>query len=308
MQNHRETIKTLAFVGGTHGNELTGVYTIPWLLKQDWFQKSPLNLKTLIANPEAVKAGRRYVDVDLNRCFSNELLNNSDESALEYNLARDINDYLGPKNSEQAADLIVDIHNSSANMGISLIVGMMDEFLFALCHHLLNISEDVRIYSMPEDPTNSPYLPTIAKRDICLEIGPQPHGSLIAETLFQSQKMTEAIHDFCISWSDLPEENINQILIKPLPHFTQVKNLDYPRDSEDNPQAMIHPLVQSRDYNEFDFSQQSMFCDFDGVDIPNKLDGKYSPVFINEQAYYEKGIAMSLTTKETLNFKEFNSK
>ena len=71
-----DLIRRVAIVGGTHGNELTGVY----LVKK--FQQSPNLLKrsfdviTFLANPKAIAANRRYIDRDLNRCFSKKDLFN----------------------------------------------------------------------------------------------------------------------------------------------------------------------------------------------------------------------------------------
>ena len=57
------SICKVAIVGGTHGNELTGVYLVrkfdrfPELLNRPSFE-----CVTLIANPQAVVANRRYID------------------------------------------------------------------------------------------------------------------------------------------------------------------------------------------------------------------------------------------------------
>lgn len=85
--------RNVAIVGGTHGNERIGV-----LLAEHWQQQpepvtrttfqtkvgslpavdcfyfpsvgnNPRIPQVLVANPEAVRLNRRFVDVDLNRCF-----------------------------------------------------------------------------------------------------------------------------------------------------------------------------------------------------------------------------------------------
>ncbi|HIO95788.1 MAG TPA: aspartoacylase, partial [Campylobacterales bacterium] len=63
-------IKKVAITGGTHGNELTGVYLV-----KKW-QKSPTRIKrssfetiTQLMNQQAIKEVRRYIDHDLNRSF-----------------------------------------------------------------------------------------------------------------------------------------------------------------------------------------------------------------------------------------------
>ena len=60
-------------VSGTHGNEINGI----WLFEQ--YEKSPFLINThgiktfkVIGNPEAKKAGKRYIHNDLNRSFLEE--------------------------------------------------------------------------------------------------------------------------------------------------------------------------------------------------------------------------------------------
>ena len=62
-------------VAATHGNERNA----PWLLQQwrtrpELLKASGLDLQLEIGNPEAFAANRRYLDRDLNRCFTPELL------------------------------------------------------------------------------------------------------------------------------------------------------------------------------------------------------------------------------------------
>ena len=62
-------------VAGTHGNEINGI----WLF-EEWEKSSFLinthGIKTckVIGNPEARKAGKRYVHSDLHRSFKEESL------------------------------------------------------------------------------------------------------------------------------------------------------------------------------------------------------------------------------------------
>lgn len=64
----------VAVCGGTHGNELSGVYLVRELLKEGQDKKTddegPLPVQMLLSNPRAIQQCRRYIDADLNRCFS----------------------------------------------------------------------------------------------------------------------------------------------------------------------------------------------------------------------------------------------
>lgn len=143
-------LSRVAVCGGTHGNELSGVYMLRELKKQSSVQAGPVSLITVLSNPRAVESCRRYIDQDLNRCFTTHLLRQvggkkgivggffkkrrmmsessspssaplTDESPYEQKRAHEINAQLGPKGSPEAVDLLCDIHNTTSNTGLCLI-------------------------------------------------------------------------------------------------------------------------------------------------------------------------------------------
>lgn len=66
-------IKNIACLGGVHGDELTGIFLIKKFQRSpSLVQRSSFETITLLGNPEAISAGRRYIDRDLNRCFSKQ--------------------------------------------------------------------------------------------------------------------------------------------------------------------------------------------------------------------------------------------
>lgn len=70
-----EPIKKIAIFGGTHGNELTGVFLVThWLKDGAEIQREGLEVKPFITNPRAVEKCVRYIDCDLNRVFNLENL------------------------------------------------------------------------------------------------------------------------------------------------------------------------------------------------------------------------------------------
>ncbi|BDA71659.1 hypothetical protein CAL7716_058250 [Calothrix sp. PCC 7716] len=77
-------LNRVLIVGGTHGNEFTGAY----LIKK--FQQNPelvhresFKTLTLFANKRAFTEVRRYIDRDLNHCFSRLDLQNTTLSGYE---------------------------------------------------------------------------------------------------------------------------------------------------------------------------------------------------------------------------------
>jgi len=266
----------IVICGGTHGNELTGVYLAK---KHGW----------LLANPAAAAVCRRYIDRDLNRCFALADLNGND-NALEPARAREINALLGKKGSENAPDFILDIHNTTANMGITLILSSSEPALLQISATIAREFSNVHIYLQPEKREESPYLGTIAKNDVCIEAGPQAHGTLDAEIFFKVEKIVFRFLELAEVWNNgaLPK-------ISNFETFTEMRSIDYPRDSKGNITAIIHPLLQGKDFCELK-SGMPVFMGFDGKEILWEGETCY-PAFVNEAAYYEKGIAMSLAER-----------
>jgi succinylglutamate desuccinylase len=270
-----ESMNKTVICGGTHGNELTGVYLAK---KHGW----------LLANPAAADKCRRYIDCDLNRCFAMSSLNSKEKNGLEHIRAKIINAMLGQKGTDDAPDLILDLHNTTANMGITMILSHSDPGIINICAHIAKEFKDIHIYLQPENREESPYIGTIAKRDVCIEAGPQAHGTLNAELFFKVERvafrfleLANALNNGC-----LPEINGK------IETFTEMRNVDYPRNSEGCITAMVHPALQGRDFCELK-AGMPVFMGFDGSEILWQGETCY-PAFVNEAAYYEKGIAMSL--------------
>jgi len=138
-------LSRVLIVGGTHGNEFTGVYLIkkfeqfPQLINRSSFETL-----TLLANPQAFIAVRRYINKDLNRCFMHQNLENLTLSSYEDLRAREIN-YLFGKNGKTPVDLIVDLHSTTANMGITIIVDNDEPFNLQLAAYLNYINPAIKV-------------------------------------------------------------------------------------------------------------------------------------------------------------------
>lgn len=146
-------LSRMAVCGGTHGNEMSGVYMLRELKQQSVGQVGSASLITVLSNPRAVESCRRYIDKDLNRCFTSHLLRQvkkideniskrkrplspldenvpnpllssapvTDDTPYEQKRAQELNAQLGPKGSQEAVDLLCDLHNTTSNMGLCLI-------------------------------------------------------------------------------------------------------------------------------------------------------------------------------------------
>ncbi|MHC5826422.1 MAG: succinylglutamate desuccinylase/aspartoacylase domain-containing protein, partial [Nostoc sp.] len=64
--------------------------------------------------------------------------------------------------------------------------------------------------------------------------------------------------------------------------------------------GMIHPQLQDKDYQALN-PGDPIFLTFDDQTIVYQGTSTVWPIFINEAAYYEKGIAMCLTQRQQIN-------
>ncbi|XP_053425568.1 aspartoacylase isoform X2 [Nycticebus coucang] len=241
-----EPIKKVAIFGGTHGNELTGVFLVKhWLENGAEIQRTGLEVKPLITNPKAVKKCTRYIDCDLNRVFDPENLGKEISEDLPYEVrrAQEINLLFGPKHSEDSYDIIFDLHNTTSNMGCTLILeDSRNNFLIQMFHYIKTSLAPLPCYVyLIEHPTFK-YATTrsIAKYPVGIEVGPQPHGVLRADILNQMRKMIKHALDFIHDFNEGKEFPPCAIEV-----YKIMEKVDYPRNENGEISAIIHPDLQA---------------------------------------------------------------
>lgn len=71
-------LSRVAVCGGTHGNEMSGVYLVREMCKsvdkEEEDVEKPMSVIVVLANPLAAQQCRRYIKTDLNRCFTHATL------------------------------------------------------------------------------------------------------------------------------------------------------------------------------------------------------------------------------------------
>jgi len=141
-------IKKVMICGGTHGNELSGVYAVKhWMEHPDKLKGhiTSAKLDFLLVNQASIDARVRYLDEDLNRQFDLQKL--------------------------------IDIHNTTSAMGPTLIVLDNDDFTRNLARFVKQAMPEANI--LVEDHIayrEHPYFCTLAKRSVMVEVGPQAQG------------------------------------------------------------------------------------------------------------------------------------
>ena len=287
-------IHRVAIVGGNHGNELTGVYLVkkfqqyPHLIHRGSFETL-----SLLGSPKAIAARTRYIDTDLNRCFNQDKLSSSNISSYEELRAREIQQILQPENQE-SVDTIIDVHTTTANMGLCIILGNWHPFLLKLAADLSAVNPLVKVY-IHEQPQGSGFLRSLCDLGFAIEVGAVPQGILNAELFQQTEQLIYSILDYFEDYNQgkyLPKNNTLTV-------YKSIGVIDYPRNEAGEIQAMIHPQLQFKDYEPL-HPGDPIFLTFTGEEIFYQGNSTVYPIFINEAAYYEKGIAMHISKKELI--------
>lgn len=271
-------------VGGTHGNEFTGVYLIkkyenfPNLISRFSFETL-----TLLANPKSFELVKRYVETDLNRCFKTEDLQNQNLFKYEQLLAKKIAEDI----EQQKVDFIVDIHSTTSNMGLTIIILDDNPFILQLVAYLSNINPSVKILYYCN--TNLSVLSSY-RNGLAIEVGAIANGVLNAKILHETETLVDQILDYI----ELFNQDKTPTIPKKCTVYQQLTNVDYPRDENGEIKAMIAPEIE--DYQPLKNGDR-LFLEFSGEQINYQGDSVVYPVFVGEAAYIEKNIAMSLTQK-----------
>lgn len=284
-------INRVLIAGGTHGNELIGVYAVKKFERSpELVRRSSFETVTLLGNPRAIAASRRYIDQDLNRSFNTGAA--IAPTGYEVERAEHLRQRFGPA-GQTPVDFVIDLHSTTSNAGVMVILDSLDGLTLGLAAHLSQADPEIKLYSSEGSGRRHDSLRSLAPHRIGIEVGPLAHGTLNAQ-LFQK---TEAVVQTTLDY--LEHFNLDTVEAEPptaLILYQYVGILDYPRDDEGNLLAMIHPQRQWQDYAPLD-SEDPLFLTFEEEVIPYQGSSRVYPVFIDEAAYYEKGIALCLTEK-----------
>ncbi|XP_068176981.1 N-acyl-aromatic-L-amino acid amidohydrolase (carboxylate-forming) B-like [Antennarius striatus] len=288
----------VAICGGTHGNEMSGVYLVRELLKKNPDQDGSLSVTPVVSNPRAIEVCRRYIDKDLNRSFVDSWLSApiTNSTPYEERRAQELNAQLGPRGSPEAMDFICDLHNTTANMGMCVITTRRDWINLHIFKYIQSKMSSVPVRAIVSNiPTSEvSFLDSVSKHGYALEIGPQPTGVLRAEIY---NTMKEGV-DLTLEWLQAFNSGTTfeggEIEV-----YMKAKAIDYPRDPATNEiTAAIHPHLQDNDFRLLR-PGDPIFQTFVGESVMYEGEELY-PYFINECAYYEKKIAFMLSRKTTV--------
>jgi len=350
-------VKTVTISGGTHGNEYTGIWCIKAIEKQreqlltakaeasiapdnkiiNVFREYPsLSINTLLANPKAYMANRRFIDTDMNREFSINKLQRTAESCSEEDdatcdaqtslpyesiRAKEIESMFGAPKTGSAgggvdgnSDIVIDLHTTTANMGITLIVTEGDALMSTAAAYALHKCkteykyENVHILLLPKTEKNHrTHLPSVGKHDFTIEVGPTPQGVIRHDIVEQTEAALHSVLEF-LHLSNIELENktagatildrLRNVFPDGVPCYQSAPavgakelhgKIQWPtlEDNPNFPAAMVHKSLQDRDYQPLR-TGDPLFVGLDGTIIP--YDGSHGDevllMFVNEGGYY----------------------
>ncbi len=277
-------LKRVVITGGVHGNELTGAFLV-----KKW-QKEPLETKNikieyLLGNPKAFKECRRYIDYDLNRSFSKNALS-KDSSNYEFERAKVLKERL------KSCDFLIDIHTTTANMGMTIVLSKDDPLSNLIAKKLSLEFDDVKILRWFSN-SEGDFINSTVPHSITLEAGAICQGVLEPKIFFRCEEIVKKAVEILDS-----DMEINKFATdKSVEVYDIVKTVDFPRE-ENEPKAMIHPNLLGKDYSQLK-NGDPIFITLEGETIVYNGEPLYA-VFINEAAYYEKKIAFCLCKKSNI--------
>lgn len=288
-------------VAGTHGNERNAPALLErWRSEPQALHRSELPVALVLGNPAAHQANRRYIDRDLNRCFAPDLLANPALQPLELQRARELLAEFSPQGSNPCA-VAIDLHSTTSGMGNSLVVYGRRPADLALAAGI-QARLGLPIYLHEADAAQTGFLVERWPCGLVIEVGPVAQGLLSAPIQQQTQLALEA------TLAVLAEAASGMLRLPAgLQVYRHCGSVDLPRDGTGEAIACVHPALERRDWRPLQLGQP-LFWQPGGQPCPQawRFDPEAMgfaaeacwPVFINEAAYGEKGIAFSLCRRE----------
>jgi len=307
------SVRRVAILGGTHGNEITGVHLAKHFMRTPAEVTRPsFETEVFISNLAAVEKNTRYVEEDLNRCYAlADLVDNGKAAAtLERKRAREVDVLLGPKSApDPRCDFVLDLHTTTASTGIALMMAPNDDFGHELGKHLMTLDESVVIVEW--NPLNDWCVcPSIGRSGMTFEIGPCPWGVVVPDLFARSRRLVRAMLDYIEAHNTRVAAGATAPVAATVPVYRAIGvSIDYPRNADGEMVGMVHPSLQGGDFKELK-DGDPLFMLFSGETVPfrreeHKVSATHESVnalFVNEAAYYEKKMALMLCTRAEAQF------
>jgi len=264
----------IAIFGGTHGNEPVGVEVIKAL--RHLKPKTEFHTyETFIGNPEALKRKVRYIDSDLNRAFGKNGSPKGAELKRSLELEQKIRGNF---------DLIIDLHTTTTNMGLTAILNNSHKTSRETCCLLQSKNKNLKLIEETELDDDCNHLGRLAPACVTIEVGPVANNVVSGDLVLKTYKLVLDILNFDFS----QKFNFDKIEV-----YKTLETLTYPPEEG----WYIHPSIEGSDFRPLK-TGQPIFINIKNETINYRGDSSAFPFFINEAAYLESGSAMILAVKQ----------
>jgi aspartoacylase len=272
-------MKKVLVIGGTHGNEWTGVMVVK-NYEEHFKKKFPtLDLTFIHGNPEAYKLNRRFKDEDLNRAF--QFLGESRPASFEHSRARELKELI-----EKEPCFVIDLHTTTANMGKTVILTHYHPLNLKVSKFVRSRFSDCRVIGSP-DPQRK-YLASQSELGMMIEVGPVANGLVEPLALEHTIDLLDGI---------LEALSAKQLDGGQLELYEEVQDVHYPKSENGEISAYIHRQFQGHDFQAIKGNYFPMKT-FKGEVVTMKTEEELYPIFINEAAYYPQQLAFTLCKKK----------
>jgi len=265
-----------AIIGATHGNEPTGIEVINALHEIDLTELTH-EFQTFIGNPKALVLQRRFVDCDLNRCFG------VFGKAAGYEAER------AKQLTEQIAgqyDFLLDIHSTTSNMGLTLILTKTDQTSRQAAAYLQQHMPQIILIESTATDEQCCYTNAMAPSGLTIEVGPVANNVIRADLVFSVYQMLELL----LRWNFAQTVDTTQLV-----YYKSFQEIYYPKGDA---VFYIHPDIDGQDFKALP-PQSPLFINMKQQTLNYEGDEIVYPLFINEAAYQNNRLAMLLSRKMT---------
>lgn len=218
--------KRVLIQAGTHGNETGGIgvqLELMKLIAQDPQRFAENEITFAIGNPDAVRAGKRFIERDLNRSFGT-----ASTTTLEDRRAKVVEKYIARN------DVMIDLHQTVQPSTRAFIVTSFDIDTFKMIDSL-GVDDPILTYRSvfsADGMTGSHYAQTLGKPGFTIEMGALGLDQRqISETLAvvlralsePPGEFTPALRARLYTWSETIKQDGQTELVPGLINFSQIR-------------------------------------------------------------------------------------
>lgn len=263
----------IAIVGGIHGNEPVGIEVIKYLESNP-----PVNCKhefqCFLGNPEAYKQKKRFIDTDLNRTFGKFGKRVGFEGLQSEKLSSLI---------EGRFDFILDLHTTTSNMGLTLLLNNQHPTTRQAAVYLQSLMPEIKIIEGMKLGKKCPYTNSMAPAGITIEVGPVANNVLDGGLILATHKMVKAI----LEWGFSEEFDLSKV-----EYYKSFGEYKFPKEDG----WFIHPEFEASDFKQL-APGDPVFINLKEEALGFDFSESVIPFFINEAAYQEDRLAMTMARK-----------